>query len=411
MLKWLAIVVGVAVGATLAGAIIYVNVEREEIDRRQAALAPFYTPPEGPLGAPGDVIRTEPLGVDVAGATAWRMLYTSQRPDGTAAVSGAMVFIPEVPAPDGGRPVVAWAHGTVGMGDQCAPSRSEKPLNNTDNWLDQMMSLGWVVVATDYVGLGTPGPELYLVAEAEARDVVNSVRAVRNLPTAEAGSEFAVWGHSQGGHSSLWTGHLAEQLAPELDLLGVAAAAPVGEVIDIVGAQWDTPVGWAIGPEVAVAWPSARPELSTSDVLTKTGSSNYRRLAGECIVAAALEGEVRAAFKSQFFSIDPTTQPDWAAVAQDETPPPLPPEMPVFIAQGTADKVVLPWPNAILQEQWCASGSTLSMLWLGGVGHVTAATTAGPSAVTWIADRFAGRPATATCDIPPPVPAAQPNAD
>jgi len=64
---------------------------------------------------------------------------------------------------------------------------------------------------------------------------------------------------------------------------------------------------------------------------------------------------------------------------------------------------VLPWPNALLQEEWCAAGSSLSMLWMGGVNHMKAAITAGPQAITWIADRFADRPAGRTCDVPPAV--------
>ena len=77
--------------------------------------------------------------------------------------------------------------------------------------------------------------------------------------------------------------------------------------------------------------------------------------------------------------------------------------MPVFLAQGTADTVVLAWPNALLQEEWCAAGSNLTALWMGNVGHVPAAITAGPQAMAWIADRFADRPVTRTCDVPPPV--------
>ena len=56
-----------------------------------------------------------------------------------------------------------------------------------------MMNLGWIVVSTDDVGMGTPGPNLYLVAQAEARDVVNSVRAARNVPEAHAGNRFIAW--------------------------------------------------------------------------------------------------------------------------------------------------------------------------------------------------------------------------
>ncbi len=92
--------------------------------------------------------------------------------------------------------------------------------------LDDMLSRGFVVVATDYVGLGTPGQHPYLIGESEARSVLDSVRAARRFPGAKAGDTFAVWGHSQGGHAALFTGQLAASYAPELKLAGVAAAAP-----------------------------------------------------------------------------------------------------------------------------------------------------------------------------------------
>jgi Secretory lipase len=376
---------------------------RLQTTEQQDALQPFYDVPSPLPGPPGTVIRTEPLGVTVPGATALRMLYVSERPDGTPAASGGMLFIPDSPAPPEGRPVVAWAHGTLGMGDACVPSRSTNPLQDTDNWLDQMMQLGWVVVSTDYVGLGTPGPNQYLIAQSEVRDVVNAVRAARNTPQAEAGARYATWGHSQGGHSSVWTGHLGEEYAPELDLLGVAAAAPALNLPEIVGAQWDNVVGWVIGPDVIESWPTYFTGLPVDEVLTSEGRDSAARLAGECIKESALEGLAREKLGQQFFSVDPLTVPAWADAALDQTPAPLPADMPVFIAQGTADTVVLPWPNAMVQESWCASGSTISVLWMGGISHQAAATTAGPSAVMWLADRFAGRPAPRTCDTPPPV--------
>ena len=381
----------------------------------QEALTPFYTPPE-PLPAPGSVIRTEPLTfpdtgftLDLPGAKAYRMLYVSARPDGTPAASGAMVFVPDSPAPAEGRPVVAWAHGTVGMGDACAPSRSPRGTNDMSGWLEQMMSLGWVVVATDYVGLGTPGPELYLVAEAEVNDVVNSVRAVRSMPEAQAGPRYAVFGHSQGGHTSLWAGHLAPQKAPDLELVGVAAAAPAAELTPIVEAQWDNIAGWVIGPEALIAWQYGDPQLPVEGVVTRPGIDNYERLADECINLAALEGLARNKLGQSFFEVNPLQSPDWKAVVDEQTPPPLPADMPVMVSQGLADQVVLPWPNAILQEKWCAAGSTLSMEWMGDVDHMKAAIVSGPQVVTWIADRFADRPAPRTCDVPPPVPPRPPS--
>jgi pimeloyl-ACP methyl ester carboxylesterase len=314
-----------------------------------------------------------------------------------------MIFIPTAPAPAEGRPVVAWAHGTLGMGDACAPSRSDKPLGDTANWLDQMISLGYVVVATDYTGFGTPGPNLYLVGQAEARDVVNSVRAARNIPEAAAGSEWIVWGHSQGGHSALWTGHLAKDLAPELNLKAVAAAAPAAQLQDIIDAQWQTAVGWAIGPEVVTSWPNYYPNLTPEGFVSSTGLRNTERLANECIVQAALEGFVRTDFGQDYFEQKPTDNASWAAAAKDQTPAPLPASMPVFVAQSIADTVVLAWPNAVLQNEWCAAGSDITMAWLGVVSHQDTAMTVGPEAVTWIDDRFNDRPTTRTCNVPPPV--------
>jgi hypothetical protein len=385
---------------------------------RQAALDPFYAPPDPLPPTPGTLVRTAPLDfadpvetTAVEGGTAYRMLYVSARPDGTPAASGAMVFIPDSPAPPEGRPVLAWAHGTVGMGDACAPSRSTTGINDMVGWLEQAMSLGWVVVATDYVGLGTPGPELYLVAQAEVNDIVHSVQAVREWDVAAAGDRYAVYGHSQGGHSALWAGHLAERVDPSLTLVGVAAAAPAAMLPEIVSVQWDTAAGWAIGPEALVGWQYVDPSLPIDGVLTQAGLDNADRLAEECIEPAALEGYLRSDLGQDFFSVNPSDTPGWAQLISSQTPPPMPSAMPVFVAQGTADEVVLPWPNALLQEEWCAAGSSLSMLWMGGVDHMAAAITAGPQAITWIADRFADRPVGRTCDVPPavaPVPAATP---
>jgi hypothetical protein len=78
--------------------------------------------------------------------------------------------------------------------------------------------------------------------------------------------------------------------------------------------------------------------------------------------------------------------------------------MPVMVAQGTADQVVLAWPNALLQKEWCAAGSTLTMLWMGEIDHLAAAKTAGPQVVTWLSELFDGKPATAACNGPTPVP-------
>lgn len=397
-------IAALAIAVAILGVQAWLGISQRETAMAQGQLDAFYTAPNPLPGPPGTLIRTEPLAIDLPGGTALRMLYVTERPDGSPAVSGGMAFIPDAPAPDGGRPVVAWAHPTAGMGDACAPSRSPDPLLDTDDWLGQMMQLGWAVTATDYAGLGTAGPELYLVGEAEARDVVNSVRALADIPGADPGTRYAVWGHSQGGHSALWTGQLNRQLAPELKLVGIAAAAPAARLVDIMQAQWDTDVAWVIGPEVAISWPAMNPSLTLSGVLTRTGLGELQRIANQCITDKGLLLDVGSLQLGgqRFFEVDPMGLESWRRFAAAQSPITPLNDVPVFIAQGTADEVVLPWPNAILQQDWCRAGVDISMLWLGGVNHMKAAITAGPAAVQWIADRFAGRPAPRTCEVPPP---------
>ena len=390
-------------GVLLAVALVASN--DQTANQRQEAFAPFYATPTSIPAAPGTLIRSEPLGVNVPGATSYRVLYSSQRPDGSMAVSSGMVFVPTTPAPPGGRPVVAWAHGTVGQGDACAPSRSENPLGDTANWLDQMMQLGWVVTATDYTGLGTQGPNLYLVAQAEVSDVVNSVRAARQIPNIDASNRYVVWGHSQGGHSALWSGHLAPTFAPELKLLGVAAAAPAANLNLIMGAQWDGVIGWGIGPEVALSWPVINPTLPINGVVTQAGIDNEESISQQCTSSKSLllNLALRKVFGQNFFTENPSNNAQWKSMGLQQTPSPLPASMPVFVGQSTADQVVLAWPNAVLQNQWCKAGSTISTLWVGEVSHQLTAETIGPDVVRWINDRFAGRPALRTCDLAPPV--------
>ena len=106
---------------------------------------------------------------------------------------------------------MAWAHPTTGVVPHCAPSLAIFVFQQMAG-LRQLIEQGAVVAATDYPGLGTPGPHPYLVGDSEARAVINSVRVARSLPGVGGGNSFAVWGHSQGGQASLYTGLIARPM-------------------------------------------------------------------------------------------------------------------------------------------------------------------------------------------------------
>jgi pimeloyl-ACP methyl ester carboxylesterase len=383
-----------ALGAVLIVSKIIDEVKTEE---RQDTLQPFYTPAEPlPVVKPGQILRQEELEVDVPGGKGSRILYLSELSDGNAVVASGMVFYPEGTAPATGRPVVAWAHPTVGMGDECAPSRTDDPLSDM-SWLSEMLSRGWVVTATDYAGLGTPGIEHYLVGRDEARDVINSVRAAGQINEAAAGASYAVWGHSQGGHAALFAAMEADGYAPELNLVAVAVAAPAAELPTLFSEQYKSEAGWVIGPEVLVSWPESYPDLAVDDVITSKGRERYEELAADCLVHAGEEAVVRKLLKEDFFKSDPVTQPSWYDAAVNETPAPLPATRPLLIIQGLADKVVLPNTTALYVQRSCQAGSNVTTLWLGDTTHMEAARVGGPAAVFWLDDRFNGKPTSPSC--------------
>ena len=251
----------------------------------------------GPLG---QVVRSQPLGFHVDNGTALRILYRTQRSDGSRTFSSGMVFIPDNDAAGTPRPVVAWAHGTVGLGPQCAPSRSAHPVLDI-SWVSTMLARGWVVTATDYAGLGTSGTSGYLVGDDEANDVLNSVRALQYIPSAHAGTSFAVWGHSQGGSSALFTAARAHAYAPELHLVATVASAPAAELVPLLNQTYTSTISWIIGPEILTSWPATYAGLPVRAVLTSAGYNNYRRIAQKCITSAAVEGAIRTLVKQRIF--------------------------------------------------------------------------------------------------------------
>lgn len=84
---------------------------------------------------------------------------------------------------------------------------------------------------SDYQGSGTKGPHPYLNGDAAGRNVLDIVRAARQLHNTDPShpvlsAQFATVGHSQGGQAALFAAHLAKTWTPDLQLRGVSVMAP-----------------------------------------------------------------------------------------------------------------------------------------------------------------------------------------
>ena len=356
------------------------------------------SPPRAALGEPGRLLAAQPVtaldpSLVALGAHEWRVWYTSRSGlnDRPVIVSG-MVIEPAGAAPSGGWPVIAWAHGTTGVADDCAPSAT----SNLGGQLSAVLPLlqqGYLITATDYEGLGTPGPHPYLVPTSEGRSVIDSVRAARDLVPGTS-KRWAVFGASQGGQAAWATDELARTWGRGLDFLGAAATAPAA---DIAAVTAEVPNGLSqsdlgLYPLVLYGLKLQHPRLRYSDYLSGQAFVEAPLIPVTCATEQVFAGLPAADFA-------PRSAAALALVHHYLAENALPQRRaggPLFVAQGTADNVVLPAWNDTAVAAACRIGDTVQYTKYAGAGH-PALPAAEADVVAWLDGRFAGAPAPDNC--------------
>lgn len=199
-------------------------------------LSPFYQWHNTLPDKPGVMLREEPMPDQaeiVDAATQLRILYTTRDArwnSGIVPVSGTL-YLPAGKMPEGGWPVVAWAHGTLGIADSCAPSWKQHTPRDA-SYINQWLKQGFAVVATDYQGLGGPGPHPYLNWEAEGRSILDSVRAALHEHPDKLANQLVITGQSQGSGASLGASKIAPTYAADLNLKATIATGVVSTFPD-----------------------------------------------------------------------------------------------------------------------------------------------------------------------------------
>lgn len=360
--------------------------------------APVMVPPE-----PGVLIRAEPFPRAIpAGSEAWRILYTTTKGAGQPALASALVIAPQHP-PAGPRPLIAWTHGTTGYAQVCAPTLLPDPLVAGAMFIaDQVAARGWVLVATDYVGLGTAGPHPYLIGEGEARSALDAIRAVHQLKALDLSEKTVVWGHSQGGHAALWTGGIAPAYAPELDIAGVAALAPASDLEGLVANLGSVRGGILFAAYAFAGYAAAYDDIREADYVDPSARTLLRELSGRCLadprIYVSLVEALAIARDRDVFSRSLVSGPMLGRL--QENTPTLPIAAPLLIAQGLADPLVVPRVQRAYAEARCDAGQALEYLAVPDRDHVSLVEPASPLIAPlfqWTEDRFAGVAAANGC--------------
>jgi pimeloyl-ACP methyl ester carboxylesterase len=359
----------------------------------------FYDPPPDVPNRPGVLLRTEPL-KDVAlpeRTRAWRILYTTAVDDKVPVTAAATVFAPSK-LPAGPLPVIAWAHGTAGLLQKCMPSLVSAPTLGIPA-VDQVLKAGWVVVATDYSFAEKDGPQPYIIGQAEARAVLDSVRAARQMPELKLDSRAVVWGHSQGGHAALWTGIIGSGYAPDVQLAGVVGIAPPGDMLNLLSKS--EPLDRRLGPYIAVAYSRFYPDVMFDQAVRPEAQTAAREIAGLCTFIPREDSKRVAALLKTFEGPVLTTSSNaalYARLKQNTANQRI--AAPLLIAQGLSDSVVLPAATDIYVAKLCASGQKLEYWTFKGRDHsaiVQPGTPLDERLVAWTKARFANEPQASGC--------------
>ena len=190
-------------------------------------------------GKPGDLLSHKEIGTEIKGARAWKVRYVSKDVNDVLTEVTGLVIAPEEKGKD--RKVMTWCHGTTGIGDAACPSAQPNPARGfltyfdtpstqqidcgvpgLQGWIDD----GYVVCATDYQGLGSPGQHQYVVNRTQARDAVYLVHAARKMDDVSAGTKFGGAGWSQGGGAAAAVAELDPADYGDLKLVGTVPMSP-----------------------------------------------------------------------------------------------------------------------------------------------------------------------------------------
>lgn len=406
----------------------------------EPAVPPFYQSvmqmkPEGKLG---QIIKKEKIATPIPGAQAWRVAYISSDLNDKKTISTGLILAPIGQAPAGGRPVISWSHGTTGNAQNCGPSQVENParslnqyfLVNGNSWTDyglpspeQFIKDGYVVVGTDYQGLGGGGRHQYAVAKTNGRDAINAVRAAGSLKETGAGKKTVMIGWSQGAGSAMGASQ-ADYIAQKgtaydgLDVVGfVAMAIPdfamyAPAKLDEAGATklvTDFATGWS-ADSFAFAHMSmnlwgtqaAFPDkLKLNDIFTDEGAKALDEIySNKCVHVATdtINFNYGTTYKT-LMRPQPKNTVAWAqAIIAGTLDSNVKPIAPVLILYGNKDTTLPPSMGEFYRNKMCAIGGNVARVQLpGDQNHFTTPPVSPPFYLPWIKDRINGKPANNGC--------------
>jgi len=360
-------------------------------------LTDFYDTPESftTTGKPGDLIHSERYdGYKLAqGVKATRILYGTTNSRGDLVTSSGVVLVPRGKAPEGGWPVIAWAHGTSGVNRRCAPSLMAE--NYSDSKAPNIYTeMGYAVVATDYAGLGTDYPLDYLDRISNGWDVINSVKAARAaLP--ELGQKWLAIGHSAGAHAVRGVAELQADIN-DPSYLGIVSVSGLGD------ARTPMAVLSKFAPSLVIyiseSVKARYSDFNQADIFKEKGQELLEKVKTNCsgpgtprpkepqpkgseVLAQNWESNP---YIDKYFKLDETNLEKY----QD----------PVLVINGKKEIPPILANDIEAVKRMCQRGVKVQLELIPDANHISVLSASIKEQMDWAADRFAGREAPSNCN-------------
>lgn len=400
----------------------------------QASAATFYDPPADLPAGLGSLVRTEPMNlasnIKIGGlpisvsANATRLMYTSTDELGEpVAVSGAYLEPTKKWQGNGPRPLVAFAAGTQGQGDACAPSKSLEKLINSEAGelgigyelpsVTAYIDKGIAVVVTDYIGLGTTDRvHSYTNRLDMAHALLDAARAAVKVDGASvtSASPVGLHGYSQGGGAAGAAAELAPQYAPELNLKGAFVGAPPADLQAVTKSADNTTLTGVIAYAInGIIQYHPALQAKMDEYTTDEGKKALKAVSTQCIGSTAFSYGFAKTSKwtkngKSAYDIVRNDATLKAAVDKQRIGK-LKPAIPVHVMTGTQDDIVDHGQARQLAKDWCAKGVNVKyqpIIQLFGSGgtalnHLGPMLTNSGDAHTWLTDRLSGKSAKSNC--------------
>jgi pimeloyl-ACP methyl ester carboxylesterase len=386
----------------VVGAVLVLLTRPKSTPETAPKVTDFYAAPADLPAEPGVLIRSEQVFGGVPdGAEAWRILYTTTRDKGVPAIASGLVMVKQ--GVTGERPVIAWAHGTTGVAQACAPSAETNAVTfGSIPGVSEVVDKGWVVVATDYIGLGTTGPHPYLVGQGEGRSVLDAVRAAHQFSSVSLQDKTVLWGHSQGGHAALWAAILAPTYAKDVDVIGVAGIAPATDLVALADNLITTKGGVVFSAYLVASYAAAYPDVPIDTYVKPDARDPLHEMADHCVtdIQPLISLAGAPALAGNYYRRDPGSGSFGEHLAANDPSGRI--TVPQFIGQGGKDVLVIPSVQASYVAARCAQSGNgpLDFQTYPNRTHVDVVAPESdliPDLMAWTSARFAGKDAPTTC--------------